>query len=223
MKLLVLSGGRHPYHESTPVLSELLTAAGHDVTTTEDARLITEPGLGDYDVVIFNTRRADEMTLTREAQHRLTLFVGKGGGLVVLHIAGTRPEEWPQWHDVTGGGWVPGQSHHPPYGQFTVNVDQPGHPGVDGISDFVTNDELYMGIEYSDDNDVFMKATSEEGTYQWGGKETYMPSDTFPLGWTRSYGDGRVFVTLLGHNGLSFRTPQFQRIVLNGVEWATGG
>jgi type 1 glutamine amidotransferase len=32
-----------------------------------------------------------------------------------------------------------------------------------------------------------------------------------------------VFVTLLGHNGLSFETPEFQKIVLNGVEWATGG
>jgi type 1 glutamine amidotransferase len=49
-----------------------------------------------------------------------------------------------------------------------------------------------------------------------------MPAGTFPLGWTRSYGDGKVFVTLLGHNGLSFETPEFQRIVLNGVDWATG-
>ena len=100
-----------------------------------------------------------------------------------------------------------GTSFHPPYGQFTVNVNQADHAGVQGVSDFVTNDELYMGIEYSDDNDVFMSGDSEEGTYQWGGKETHMPAGTFPLGWTRSYGDGKVFVTLLGHNGLSFETP----------------
>ena len=37
MKLLVLSGGRHPYEESTPVLNDFLKAAGHDVTITEDA------------------------------------------------------------------------------------------------------------------------------------------------------------------------------------------
>ena len=30
MKLLVVSGGRHPYQESTPVLDEFLRAAGHD-------------------------------------------------------------------------------------------------------------------------------------------------------------------------------------------------
>ena len=35
-------------------------------------------------------------------------------------------------------------------------------------------------------------------------------------------GDGKVFVTLLGHNGLSFETPEFQKMVLNGVNWVTG-
>ena len=102
-------------------------------------------------------------------------------------------------------------------------MTQPGHPGVEGVSDFVTNDELYMGLEYRDGNDFFMAADSEEGTYTWGGKETFMPAGTFPLGWTRSYGDGRVFVTLLGHNGLSFDDAGVpEESVLNGVAWATG-
>ncbi len=48
-----------------------------------------------------------------------------------------------------------------------------------------------------------------------------MPAGTFPLGWTRQYGDGKVFVLLLGHDGQSFQTPEFQKIVLNGVDWAT--
>ena len=116
-----------------------------------------------------------------------------------------------------------GVSYHPPYGEFTVNVTQPEHPGVSGVADFSTNDELYMGLEYADDNDVFMSGDSEDGTHVWGGKETFMAGGTFPLGWTRSYGEGKVFVTLLGHNGLSFETPEFQKIVLNGIEWAAGG
>ena len=37
MKLLLMSGGRHPYEESTPVLESFLRAAGHDVTVREDA------------------------------------------------------------------------------------------------------------------------------------------------------------------------------------------
>ena len=70
-------------------------------------------------------------------------------------------------------------------------------------------------------NHVLMSATSEEGNHVWRGEVTHMPSGTFPLGWTRKYGDGKVFVVLLGHNGLSFQTPEFQQVVLNGVSWVT--
>jgi type 1 glutamine amidotransferase len=48
-----------------------------------------------------------------------------------------------------------------------------------------------------------------------------MPGGTFPLGWTRKYGEGKVFVLLLGHDARSFQTPAFQQLVLNGVDWAT--
>ena len=34
-------------------------------------------------------------------------------------------------------------------------------------------------------------------------------------------GDGKVFVTLLGHDGKSQESSEFQKIVLNGVDWAT--
>ena len=37
MKLLVISGGRHPYEESTPVLESFLNEAGHDVDVSWDA------------------------------------------------------------------------------------------------------------------------------------------------------------------------------------------
>ena len=60
MKLLVLSGGRHPYEESTPVLNDFLKAAGHDVTVTEDASVLADAGqMGGYDALVFNTRRED--------------------------------------------------------------------------------------------------------------------------------------------------------------------
>ena len=94
---------------------------------------------------------------------------------------------------------------------------------MSGVSDFTTSDELYMGIEYSSDNDVFLEGTSEEGTWPWGPdrKDTHMPAGTFPLGWTRSYGQGKVFTLLLGHDGKRFESPEFQKMVLNGVQWAT--
>ena len=221
MDLLVISGGRHPYEETTPILEEFLARAGHQVDVLDDASVLVSDKMRAYDALVFNTRREAELTLASDEQVALTRFIGGGKGFVCLHISCCRPEGWHEYHDVTGGGWITGSSMHPPYGQFTVNVKNPMHPCNRGITDFVTNDELYMGLVYKPGNDVFLTAEAEDGTHVWGGQPTHMPGGTFALAWTRTYGNGKVFNTTLGHNGLSFETPQFQQLVLNGVEWVT--
>jgi hypothetical protein len=229
MKLLVLSGGRHPYHESTPILGDFLSKAGHEVTITEDAGTLTQAGhLNRYDAVVFNTRREalpdlPDLTLSPAEQDALKNFIRSGKGFVCLHISTCVPKAWPGYHEITGGGWITGTSFHPPYGEFTVHVSAPNHPGVRGVSDFKTPDELYMGLALAAGNDVFITADAAEGTHPWGPERQpkHMPGGTFPLGWTRQYGAGKVFVLLLGHDGRSFQTPAFQQLVLNGVDWAT--
>lgn len=229
MKLLVLSGGRHPYQESTPILGDFLSKAGHEATITEDAAVLAHAtDLAGYDALVFNTRRealpdVADLTLSTAEQEGLKAFIRSGKGFVCLHISTCLPRAWPEYHEITGGGWITGTSFHPPYGEFTVHVSAPGHPGVQGVSDFKTPDELYMGLALTTGNDVFITADAAEGTYPWGPQRQpkHMPGGTFPLGWTRQYGDGKVFVLLLGHDGRSFQTPAFQQLVLNGVNWAT--
>ena len=222
MNLLVISGGQHPYEESTPILEEILTGAGHNVTVTEDASVLADAvRLNGFDGLVLNTLRTGDKALTKREQAGMTSYIDSGHGFVCLHISGCSSEDWPEYYDITGGGWVMGQSFHPPYGQFRVEVSDQDHAGAQGISDFVTNDELYMGLEYrGDGNDVFITARTEDQTHIRRGEPRFMPGGTFPLGWTRTYGEGRVFVSLLGHNGLSFRTPEFRKIILNGVDWA---
>ncbi len=220
MRILVISGGRHPYEESTPVLEKFLHEAGHEVKVSWDSEVLSKPeDMENFDVLVFNTMRVNDLALKEGEKLGVEEFIKNGKGFVCIHISGSAAYHWPEFHKITGGGWDMEKSFHPPYGKFEVNILELEHPGVAGVSDFITNDELYMGIDYEEDNDVYMKATSEEGTYQWKGQPTYMPSETFPLGWTRNYGSGKVFVTLLGHNGLSFETPEFQKIVLNGINW----
>ncbi len=228
MKVLVISGGRHPYEESTPILETFLTGAGHDVTVTEDASPLADgSAMSGYDALVFNTRRENvpdfgDWTLTESQMQGLKDYVSGGGGFVCIHIATCVAAAWPEYHDITGGGWISGTSYHPPYGEFTVNVSQASHPGASGIADFSTNDELYMNLAIKDGNDVFITGTAEDGTWPWGPDRnpTHMPGGTYPLGWTRKYGDGNVYVLLLGHDGRSFETPEFQKLVLNGVDWA---
>ena len=228
MKVLVISGGRHPYEESTPILESFLKGAGHDVTVTEDASpLADRSAMSGYDALVFNTRRENvpdfgDWTLSESQMQGLKDYVSGGGGFVCIHIATCVAAAWPEYHDITGGGWISGTSYHPPYGEFTVNVSQAGHPGASGIADFSTNDELYMNLAIKDGNNVFITGTAEGGTWPWGPDRspTHMPGGTYPLGWTRQYGEGNVFTLLLGHDGRSFETPEFQKLVLNGVDWA---
>jgi type 1 glutamine amidotransferase len=208
VKLLVVTGGQHPYAESTPVLESFLVEAGHQVDVTEETKILASSELSEYDVLVFNTLRRNETTLAEGERTGMTQFIGGGGAFVCIHISGAPADAWPEYHDVTGGGWIFGQSTHPPYGQFRVTMSDPDHPCADGIEDFVTNDELYTKLGWREGNHVFLTADLD-GVPQ-------------PMAWTRSYGNGRVFATALGHNGLSFQTPQFQRLVLNGVDWAGG-
>ncbi len=174
MQLLVISGGRHPYAESTPILGDFLSAAGYDLSITEDASILAnEAEMREYDALIFNTRRENlpdfgDLALSNAEQDGLKNYIRSGKGFVCLHIGTCVPDVWPEFHDITGGGWITGSSFHPPYGEFTVNISNPAHPGASGVSDFTINDELYMGLAFRDDNDVFLTADAGEGTHPWG-------------------------------------------------------
>jgi type 1 glutamine amidotransferase len=44
-----------------------------------------------------------------------------------------------------------------------------------------------------------------------------------PMLWTSQYGNGRVFVTALGHDGVTAAEPTFKVTFTRGVEWAATG
>ncbi len=225
MNLLIVTGGRHQFHETTPILEDFLKAAGHQVTVTRDAGVLVSTKMNDYDALVFNTRRghiaaalvrqwADEPPdendvplLTKAEEAALARFVAGGKGFVSIHISSTIVQGFPEYHHITGGGWISGFSTDTKYGPFTVNLSNPNHACAGGIADFVTTDELYYNIAWHEGNDVFLTGVHE--------------GEPRPLAWTRRYKEGKVFNTLLGHNTLSVQTPEFQRIVLNGVNWVT--
>ena len=185
MKLLVVTGGQHPYAESTPVLEGF--PAGGEARRRRDRR---DQGsrfgraLGLRRPRLQPTLRRNETTLAEDERIGMTRFIGGGKGFVCIHISGALADAWPEYHDVTGGGWIFGHSTHPPYGQFRVNTSDAGHPCAEGIEDFVTNDELYTNLGWREGNHVFL--TSDlDGVAE-------------PMAWTRSYGNGRVFATTLG-------------------------
>ena len=88
MNLLLISGGRHPYHETTPILKECIEKAGHKVTLSDSADELAG-GLAGFDAIVLNTRRDKEAgnDLTTAKREGLRSFVNNGGGLVSIHIS----------------------------------------------------------------------------------------------------------------------------------------
>ena len=199
-------GIMHPHYQTTPIMEGLLKDAGHDVTVTMDAGILTSEEMKGYEVLVYNTTREGVLTLSMEERTALTQYIGGGGGFACIHYAGVMPKTWPQYHDVTGGGWIRETSTHQSYGEIAIDVANADHPCAQGITGFKTYDELYVKLGYKPDNDVFLTAEYD--------------GQTWPMGWTRSYNKGRVFTTPLGHDAKSFEAPELRRLILNGVEWA---
>jgi type 1 glutamine amidotransferase len=206
--LLLLSGGRHPYHETSPILKEFLEKAGHTVSLSQAAEELTGD-LSSFNAIIFHTRRDKEAgnDFTPAKREAFRKYVHDGGGLVSVHIAPASCPDWPEMKKITGGGWVNGTSHHPPFGWFQVFVSNPAHPLAKGVSDFWTFDECYCGLDIQPGIDVFMHGVVE--------------NEKRPLGWSHKYGKGKVANIALGHAGSSQQHPSFQRLILNSVDYVT--
>lgn len=207
-KLLLITGGRHPYEETTPVLTGFLQEAGHDVTVSEHARELADD-LSEYDAIVLNTLRQPMTDNDLDADQRdgLMGYVWTGAGLVSLHISAASCPDWEHMKPMTGGGWILNESWHPPFGWFNVNVSNSDHPLANGVSDFWTYDECYCGLDIQPGIDVFMHGIVND--------------EVQPLGWSHNYGDGQVANIALGHAGSSQEHPQFQKLVLNSVDYVT--
>jgi type 1 glutamine amidotransferase len=208
MKLLLITGGKHPYEETTPVLTKFLEEAGHDVTVSESASELAG-SLDGFDAIVLNTLRqpATENDLSGSQRDGLKSYVNNGGGLVSVHISAASCPDWADMKKLTGGGWVLGTSWHPPFGWFEVFIDNPNHPLAKGVSDFWTYDECYCGLDIQPGIDVFMHGVVE--------------GENKPLGWSFKVGKGKVANIALGHTGSSQLHPNFQRLILNSVDYVT--
>jgi uncharacterized protein len=206
MNLLLITGGKHPYEESTPVLQAFLEEAGHSITLSESAEELSGD-LSSFDAIVLNTlRQPDSNNDLDDAQRGgFEGYVAGGGSLLSVHISAASCPDWSQTKKITGGGWVLGESWHPPFGWFEVFIDQPNHPIAAGVSNFWTYDECYCGLDIQPGVDVFMHGVVE--------------GEDKPLGWTHQFGSGKVVNIALGHAGSSQQHPQFQKLILNALEY----
>jgi type 1 glutamine amidotransferase len=228
IKVLIITGdnvGAHKWKETTESFQEFLPAKGRikvDVTSTP-ATDLTDENLAKYDVLLLNYRDTPQGgSDTRWSSANKEAFlkaVRDGKGLVVAHFASaafTNPN-WTEFEKAIAGGWRT-QGYHGPAHEFKVKKTVVTHPISDGLPaefNHVT-DELYSASMRTKGSLVLATAFCDPTKPQGTGIDE-------PVIWINTYGKGRVYNNVLGHDTKAMSDPNYQEWMRRGVEWAATG
>jgi type 1 glutamine amidotransferase len=221
-KVLLLSGGQrnhHGYRRQAQLLQKTLEDTKQfQVTICEDAAILETPALHKYDVIVATADRRDpEFRLTEPQQRALLKFVQDGKGFFSLHGFCCADRDWvPEMRELLGGvlAHFGTPNTKVQFGRFLLKITEPGHPVVRGVADFEHQDELYYYLQTQGELKPLVVAVYE-------GKE-------WPVLWTRTFGKGKVCVSVFGHCGVQpnakdpLEHEPFRRLVLQGIAWTAG-
>jgi HEAT repeat protein/type 1 glutamine amidotransferase len=251
IKTLIITGqNNHNWKASSPILEKIL-----DDSDLFDADVATSPSRGEsmadfaidfssYRLVVLDYNGDDWPDSVKQG---FLDFVRSGGGVVVYHAADNAFPEWKEFNQIIGlGGWgnrneksgpyfywhrgkvlrdeSPGVGgYHGDQHAFTVINRDTDHPITRGLPEkwMHARDELYSLLRGPGKNmDILATAYSDPATRGTGRHE--------PVLLTVTFGNGRVFHTVLGHAMGDGPHPAMQCVgfivtFLRGAEWAATG
>lgn len=216
IKVLLITGddvSAHPWREISETTREILVnSKKFDVRICEDPLILeSATSLMAYDVIVFTIYSQRIQVIPEQAQENLLNFVKEGKGFFVQHLASASFPMWEEFGKLCGRKWVMGTSGHGPRSVFDAKVNNREHPITAGMENFQTDDELYSKLQGSGEINVLVEAYSD-----WS-------KNTEPLVFTLDYGLGRTVHNAFGHDRKALMTPNVQKIIIRGVEWAATG
>ncbi|MCI0640937.1 MAG: ThuA domain-containing protein [Gemmataceae bacterium] len=227
-KVLIITGDHgHDWRKTTPFLKDLLSKAGLQVTVTESpGKDLTPDNLAKYDVLFLNYRNTPKgakenpaSVWTDEGKKAFTDAVKGGKGLVVYHHASSAfvgaSEFEQEFEKVIAGGWRK-QGYHGKMHEFTITIRK-DHPITHGIKEFKHGrDELYQNSVILPGSEILATAYSDASIDKKNtGKDE-------PMAWVATYGKGRVYHNVMGHDVEAMQSAGFKTLLVRGVEWAAG-
>lgn len=168
-----------------------------EVTITEDREQFRPENISRFDLVMIYTTGHQ---LTEEQEDGLVGFVSNGGGLVGIHSATDSFKNSDAYWKLLGGRFT---GHGG--GKFQVNITGRRHVIVRDMKPFEIEDETYVHAFHPESRLVVLMRRDEDGE---------------PVSWVQYYGEGRVFVTGLGHGAPAWNNPAFQQMIVNALFWA---
>lgn len=212
-KVLVLTGDDYPGHKWQETAPVLAAALGKDarlaVWRVDDPRFLADPSLKDYRVVVLHWMNWQKPDPGEAARENLRRFVDGGGGFVLVHFACGAFQGWPEFARIAGRAYDPKVRGHDPFGTFRVEITAPTHPIMQGMQAFETPDELYTCLAGDAPIEVLATARSKVD-----GKD-------YPMAFVLTYGKGRVFHSVLGHDVKAFGPPVAE-LYRRATAWAAG-
>lgn len=208
MNILFLGTDPAPYHPMWEVgeqIKKILPDAEIEMTSREED--LQKLRTGKHEICMLYTDFMQPPAKGASASAMLS-FVANGGGIFSIH-GGIALQNRPELGQLMGGIFT----GHPPYeGLPTVfyKVADADHPLTAGVEDFSIPDEPYrFDLPKLEDRRIFL-SYEEKGV-------------SYPAGWTREYGLGRVIYLCCGHNVRAFEEPMLGRLLKNGTAWLTEG
>jgi putative heme-binding domain-containing protein len=181
---------------------EKLLSLGDNVTLSTASGWPSPEQFKNADVIVFYSNNPG---WSAERASDLDALLKRGGGLAYLHYAVDGHKHVEELSQRIGLAWRGGASRFR-HGPLDLHF-QSSHPLAQGFDRLHLIDESYWQL-VGDENKIELLASGiEDGKPQ-------------PLLWTRQQGNGRVFVSILGHYTWTFDDPLFRLLVLRGIAWS---
>ncbi len=196
-------------HDVIPLSKAILAQLGKDsgvfeVTATEDTSEFSTENLKRY------------AAMSGAQKTALLNFVRSGGGFLGVHSATDTFYTWPDYLELVGGYF----NGHPWHQAVTIEVVDPGDPLVAFLGNFLQiEDEIYQISDF-DHRGSHVLLRLDQSSVDLGKTGVHQRFYGWPLAWTRSYGQGRVFYTALGHEASVWQDRRYQRILTNAILWS---
>ncbi len=217
MRALIASGtGRyadpwHPFTRTSPRIADVLSESGFDVTIDDDVDRAMR-ALSEVDLLVVNAGdpwRAEQAGAapSEDSIHGLAAALERGIGVLAFHCAVASLRDYPEWAAAVGAIWLPGLSHHPPFGR----MDVAGTVMPDGgrVRDFTLDDERYCRLQRIGSSQIVATHAGD------GSAE--------PAAWVRDVGPSRIAVDVLGHDERSYDSAGHRSLIDQLSRWAARG
>lgn len=234
--LIVTGQNGHNWKGTTPILRKILEDTGvFEVRVIEEVRGAGPETFAPYDLVVLNyfERGRPELKWGDKANTAFLDYVRSGKGVVVYHFSMAAFDGWTDYEKISGGNWRPNNGHHSAPHDFVIDIKDREHPITKGLKLKIpqAKDELYANLRWQPAGSYHVLATANDDHALYAASRTDSrapqplegPSADEPMLWTTQFGQGRVFVTALGHDVDQVQTPTFMTTFARGAEWAATG